>query len=103
MRQLRFSQSLLFFIKYFAFFARKALQYTILIFKYSFNFVSASRFNNPINGLSAYFCIFFDLASRAKLSFDDMAFYVASCLLMDAYPPEMHRTLFPGPLMARKY
>ena len=91
MRQIRSSQSLLFSIKHFAFFARKALQHTALTVHHPFNFVSVSRFDNHINGLSYHLRTFFDLACRAKLSFNDMAFYVASCLLMDAYPPGMHR------------
>jgi hypothetical protein len=59
--------------------------------KSPFDFVQSSRAENPLDGsFTAHLTTFLTLSAKTRLPYEGMASYVASAILMDAYPPDMH-------------
>jgi hypothetical protein len=57
-----------------------------------FDFINISRVGNEISGdLSYHLYTFLALGITYKLPYDQLASYISSALLMDAFPPGMHR------------
>ena len=58
----------------------------------AFDFVHAARTNNLVyDDLQQHVRQFGEIATGAGIDDEAMDCYIASCLLMDAYPPGMHR------------
>ena len=56
-----------------------------------FNFICASRYNNKISPDHwEHLRTFLDLGLKQNISQSDMCSYIASTILLDAYPPNMH-------------
>jgi hypothetical protein len=57
-----------------------------------FDIIHSTRKGNEIQAdYSTHLERFFSLATKLKLPYDSIAYYVASTILVDAYPPRMHR------------
>lgn len=57
-----------------------------------FNAIVATRRGNEVlPDCSTSLEIFFSLAVKSKVLYDSVAYFVASSILVDAYPPQMHR------------
>ncbi|PYI07374.1 FabD/lysophospholipase-like protein [Aspergillus sclerotiicarbonarius CBS 121057] len=58
----------------------------------SFDFIRASREGNPVDGsFISHLINFLEVGNKSRAPYDTMASYIASAILMDAYPPGMHR------------
>lgn len=91
MRHLRQQSRLLYSAIHFDRLFGEAVRHVSLTFKKSFNFVEASRLWNPIHDeYSEHLSTFVRLADHHKISSEDQASFLASGMLMDAYPPGMH-------------
>lgn len=56
-----------------------------------FDFIAATREQNPLDGaFGSYLIDFLTLSGKATLPYDGIASHIASAILMDAYPPGMH-------------
>ncbi|KAH8691842.1 hypothetical protein BGW36DRAFT_304357 [Talaromyces proteolyticus] len=68
-----------------------------------FDVVSAVRENNPVPpGIKQHLQNVLSVASEAQLSFQDAAVFIASALVVDAFPPGMH-AFDPGLVFDRLY
>ena len=64
-----------------------------------FDFVTASRLGNEVGREHAdHLTSFLRLGADGGLSDDTMASFIASTILLDAYPPKMHRKWWTGNL-----
>jgi hypothetical protein len=68
-----------------------AVQHTVDAPSEKFDFIAVSRTVNPVVKEPTYLRLFLELASKAKISYDVIAGFVASSILMDAFPSRMHR------------
>lgn len=56
-----------------------------------FDFISATRQQNPLDGaFSSHITNFLKLSGKSTLPYNGIASHIASAILMDAYPPGMH-------------
>jgi hypothetical protein len=77
---------------HFADFFRLALEHVAKTASHPFDFIAATRADNLIEEASVGHIVnFLRLGLALDVSYYDMASFVASAILMDAYPPKMHR------------
>ncbi|KAI4270716.1 MAG: hypothetical protein LQ337_006515 [Flavoplaca oasis] len=56
-----------------------------------FDFITASRVDDPVDGsFEQHLCEFLYLGNQRYIPYTLLAPYVASCILLDAFPPKMH-------------
>lgn len=73
-------------------FFRHAVEHYALSLDQKFEFLSESRKGNQVSeDLHTYLHTFLELGMRNNVSFEHLAPFIASALLMDSYPPRMHR------------
>ena len=90
-RQVRQINRCLYSAIHLAEFFRMAVTHTATSLLRPFDFVLASRQNNEVGSDHAdHLTTFLRLGTQAGLSWDVMADYIASSILLDAYPPRMH-------------
>ena len=69
----------------------RALQHTVDLINQSFSFIRASREGNEIiEDYSDHLLTFFKLGARCEVSYSSLISFVASSILMNAYPSNMH-------------
>ncbi|KAE8148505.1 FabD/lysophospholipase-like protein [Aspergillus avenaceus] len=69
-----------------------ALQHATTSLHLPFDFIRHARQKNPIDGaLTSHLVNFMKLGNQTRAPYDQMASYIASTILIDAYPPGMHR------------
>ncbi len=69
----------------------QALQHTVNSVNQPFSFIRASREGNEITeDYSDHLLTFFKLGARCEVPYSSLISFVASSILMDAYPPNMH-------------
>ncbi|QKX60482.1 uncharacterized protein TRUGW13939_07627 [Talaromyces rugulosus] len=77
---------------HFAAFFRLALEHVAKTASDPFDFIAATRADNLLEGAFVGHIInFLRLSLALDVSYYDMASFIASAILMDAYPPNMHR------------
>ncbi|KAK6810683.1 hypothetical protein RU639_013502 [Aspergillus parasiticus] len=77
--------------KHLSAFFEAALHHTRTQLLLPFNFILAARQQNPIDGaFTSHLINFLRLGNQTRAPYDEMASYIASAILMDAYPPGMH-------------
>ena len=92
MRRVRAQRRTLFSAVHFTRFFQLALQHTIRSIVDPLDLVLASRENmTTLDEHEDHLTRFFKLGVREKVSYHLLTSYVASSVLMDAYPPRMHR------------
>jgi hypothetical protein len=75
---------------------RKAVAHVALDPHHRFDTIAAVRENNPVpRGIEYHLGNFLKLATQHGLSLTDLTTFVASALLVDAYPPGMHSKFDP--------
>ena len=91
MRQARQRNRSLYSAVHLAEFFRMAVMHTAASLLRPFDFVIASRQNNEIRPDHAeHLTTFLKLGTESGLSWDAMTGFIASSILLDAYPPRMH-------------
>ena len=91
MRVLRIQEGMLFSAKHKSRLFNLALQHTLTTVTRPFDFISASReYCKPPHDHQLHLARFFRLGIQYRAPFDELASYVASSFLMNAYPPGMH-------------
>ncbi|KAA8645059.1 patatin-like phospholipase family protein [Aspergillus tanneri] len=70
----------------------KAVEQTAQSTSQDFNFITVSRIRNEVGSdYLEHLQTFLELARRHKTPYDSVASFIASSIIMDAYPPRMHR------------
>ncbi len=96
MRQVRQSNGCLYFAIHLNKFFQMAVSHTAASILQPFNFVIASRENNEVGSdHTDHVTSFLRLGTRYKLSYDALTGFIASSILLDAYPSGMHSKAFP--------
>lgn len=73
-------------------FFQLAVSHTTASIRQPFSYIRASRQGNEIGpGYTDHIFSFLELGARLKVNFDTIAAFIASTILLDAYPPKMHR------------
>ena len=91
MRQIRISKHYLFSAVHISTLFSRALQHTVNSVNQPFSFIRASREGNEITeDYSDHLSTFFKLGARCEVPYSSLTSFVASSILMDAYPPNMH-------------
>lgn len=94
MRRIRDRHNVLFSATHLEAFFRLALEHISASPLSSFDFIRAARCQNPLDGaFTSHITNFLKLGNRTRAPYNIMASYIASAILMDAYPTGMHRTL----------
>lgn len=93
MRKIRSSSQNLFSAVHLDSFCQQALLHTAETITQRFSFIHAAREDTALKGLTEHLINFTELCAQVKLPYDTLASHIASCILMDAYPPGMHREL----------
>ncbi len=95
MRQVRQSNECLYFVIHLNKFFQMAVSHTVASILQSFNFVITSRENNEVESDHIDHVIsFLRLETRYKLSYDALTNFIASSILLNAYPSKMHSKTF---------
>lgn len=90
-RWLRISKHYLFSAVHMSRLFSQALQHTVDSVNQPFSFIRASREGNEITeDYSDHLLTFFKLGARCEVPYSSLISFVASSILMDAYPPNMH-------------
>jgi len=96
MRQVRQSNECLYFVIHLNKFFQMTVSHTVASILQPFNFVIASRENNEVESDHIdHVTSFLRLETRYKLSYDALTSFIASSILLDAYPSGMHSKAFP--------
>lgn len=91
MRQVRQRNRCLYSAVHLAEFFRMAVMHTATSLLRPFNFILASRQNNEVRSdHTDHLTTFLRLGTEFGLSWDAMTGFIASSILLDAYPPRMH-------------
>lgn len=86
----------LFSATHFAAFFRQAVHHIARSFTHPFDFIKRSRMNNEVGlDYQGHLSRFLRLGYEHHLSPGALTFIIASSILMDAYPPRMHRMISP--------
>lgn len=73
-------------------FYRLALEHVARTGMDPFDFINATRIDNPVGeDLADHVRNFLRLGLELRISYTDLASFIASAIIMDAYPPGMHR------------
>lgn len=89
---LRHQQGFMFSAAHLEAFFGLAVQHTARTITEPFDFIKASRIGNEINDdYPDHLLTFLKLSEQFKLPYDTVTSFIASSILMDAYPPGMHR------------
>lgn len=68
-----------------------ATRHICLSFSTRFDFITATRQQSPLDGaFSSHLIDFLKLGGKSSLPYDGISSHVASAILIDAYPPNMH-------------
>lgn len=71
---------------------QNALSHVAQTIQEPFDIIHSTRKENEVQAdYSTHLERFFSLTTKLKLPYDSIAHYVASAILVDAYPPKMHR------------
>ena len=71
----------------------KALVHVSLMCREPFDFIGSSRADSQItSAFEEHLCDFLHLGRRRFVTYTALASYIASCLLMESFPPKMHST-----------
>lgn len=90
-RKEREEKSMLFSATHLNAFFEQALQQINTILEGAFDYIQISRLHNPVDGAIAFHISeFLTLADKLGLDNEKTALFIASAILMDAYPPGMH-------------
>jgi len=90
-REARLRHRILFSATHFRAFFDQALHHAVRSVSQPFDFIYASRKDNPISSnYSNFLSDFLELAQKTKLPSASMTRFIASTIVMDAYPPRMH-------------
>lgn len=102
LQDLRRQHGFLFSADHLAVFFQYAVQHTASTILRPFDFVRESRRGNEVGeDYREHVANFLSLCKKFRLPYDSIASYIASTILMDAYPPGMHReSLVPLPSQA---
>jgi hypothetical protein len=91
-RRLRAFNTTLFSAVHQAALFQNALRHVAQTIREPFDILNSTRKDNRIQAdYSTHLEQFFSLTTKLKLPYDSIAYYVASTILVDAYPPKMHR------------
>ncbi|MCJ1473163.1 hypothetical protein MMC13_001814 [Lambiella insularis] len=91
MRRIRIEESSLFTGTHLSSLYRQALSHTAKTWRDPFNLIVESRKGNLVEeSFTDHVTTFLKLAIALKIPYDDMALFIASAILLDAYPPDMH-------------
>lgn len=102
MRGIRSSSQTLFSAVHLHHLYKKAMLHTTETITQQFNFLLAAHGVNKLSmDLKDHLLTFLELGARFKLPYDALASHIASSLLMDAYPPDMHSEPLADPLLPR--
>lgn len=97
-RAVRLEERVLFSAKHIQCFLHRAIQHTALSVIEPFNFIAHSRLGNELRqDYETHICVFLNLARRYFLSMATVHRFLASSIVMDAYPPRMHGRRFARP------
>jgi len=92
MRDIRSSSQNLFSAVHLHHLYEKAILHTTETITQQFSFLLAAQgVNTPLIDWKDHLLTFMELGARIKLPYDALASHIASSLLMNAYPPGMHR------------
>jgi hypothetical protein len=95
-RQLRRQKCCLFSANHLQAFYPSVIQHAAGSVSLPINFIMASRIGNEVRSDYAdHLLTFLKLCVQLKLPYDDVSSFIASSILMDAYPPRMHSKSFP--------
>ena len=90
-RDLRVDHRMLFSAKHLSALVRPATEHVARSFTSPFRFLQAMRAKDPIEeDYRHHLRTFFDLAKKHRVLYNALTDFVASTLVMDAYPPQMH-------------
>ena len=91
MCQIHETHCVLFTAKHFNALFKEALQHMMTAMLTPYNFVLAAQQQNPLDGaFISHLVNFICIGSKSWATYDDLASYIASTILMDAYPPGMY-------------
>jgi len=97
-RAVRLEERVLFSAKHIQCFLHRAVQHTALSVTEPFDFIAKSRLGNELRqDYETHVCVFLNLARRYFLSMATVNRFLASSIIMDAYPPRMHCRRFACP------
>ncbi len=97
-REMRLEERVLFSAKHIQCFLRQAIQHTASSITEPFDFIAHSRLGNELrHDYETHVCVFLNLARRYFLSMTTVNRFLASSIVMDAYPPRMHSRHFACP------
>lgn len=95
MRAIRRHLRCLFSGSHLAAFCQSAIDHTIATKSGKFDFITSARLAIPIpDNLHQFLEVFSGIATRAKVPYGVTASFIASSIMMDAYPPQMHCMLY---------
>lgn len=98
MRDIRASSQNLFSAVHLCHLYEQAMLHTTETITQQFSFLLAAQgLNTILVDLKDHLMIFMELGARFKLPYNALASHIASSLLMNAYPPGMHRELLTDP------
>ena len=90
-RKDRIEQRMLFSAVHFSAFVKQAVRHVATSFTTPFNFMETTRLSNPLKpDYRAHLSACFTLARHYHVSYETLASFIASSILLDAYPPRMH-------------
>ena len=90
-RDTRFQQRLLFSALHFEAFFRQAVGHVAHSINETFDFVTSARMHNNIRGdYTSHLTNFITLSNEYFVAYQSLTSFLASSILMDAYPPNMH-------------
>lgn len=73
-------------------FFRLAVEHTVKTFTQPFDFIEASRKGNEVSEeLADHLLNLLQLGLKSNVLYEDLASFIASAILLDSYPPGMHR------------
>ncbi|KAI9753305.1 MAG: hypothetical protein M4579_005224 [Chaenotheca gracillima] len=91
MQKIRQEHECLFSATHLSAFYREAIRHTSETLFKPFSFIDVSRQGNAVSlYLSQHIATSLNLAAEYKLSYENTTSFIASAILMDAYPPGMH-------------
>ena len=102
-RAMRVEERLLFCAEHLQGFLHLAIHHTAASVTEPFNFIVRSRSGNEVRqDFETHLCVFLTLAKRYALSFSTSTVFIASSIVMDAYPYRMHGQYLSVPMFCRR-
>jgi len=93
-RIVRMEQRMLFSASHFLAFVERAIYHVTQTITVPFDFIQNTRLDDPVDhDFCRHLFSFIDKARAFFISYEDLGSFIASTLLLDAYPPRMHSKL----------